>query len=142
MQTFLPYNTFVSSARCLDNKRLGKQRIECLQILNSLSGVSKGWRNHPAVKMWDECTGALAEYGLVCCYEWSRRGFKDTTFDRIVVFSENDEVTYPWWYGEPMFHASHRSNLLRKDAVHYGQFGWTESDDLPYYWPTKEHHCA
>lgn len=36
MQTFLPYASFVASAKCLDNKRLGKQRVECLQILKTL----------------------------------------------------------------------------------------------------------
>lgn len=37
MQTFLPYPDFNESARVLDDKRLGKQRVECLQILNVLA---------------------------------------------------------------------------------------------------------
>ena len=36
MQTFLPYPDFEQSAKSLDNKRLGKQRVECLQILQTL----------------------------------------------------------------------------------------------------------
>lgn len=32
-------------------------------------------------------------------------------------------------------HASHRSNLLRKEPEHYTQFGWTEPPDLAYVWP-------
>lgn len=36
MQTFLPYPDFSASARVLDDKRLGKQRVECLQILKAL----------------------------------------------------------------------------------------------------------
>jgi hypothetical protein len=36
MQTFLPYKSFKDSARCLDNKRLGKQRVEALQLLKTL----------------------------------------------------------------------------------------------------------
>lgn len=36
MQTFLPYPDFSASARVLDDKRLGKQRVECLQILNAM----------------------------------------------------------------------------------------------------------
>lgn len=36
MQTFLPYPSFELSARVLDDKRLGKQRVECLQILKAL----------------------------------------------------------------------------------------------------------
>jgi hypothetical protein len=42
---------------------------------------------------------------------------------------------YPPWLGDEAFHASHRSNLLRKNPEWYGQFGWTEPDDLPYVWP-------
>ena len=36
MQTFLPFPDFVASARSLDRLRLGKQRVETLQILNAL----------------------------------------------------------------------------------------------------------
>ena len=52
MQTFLPYPDLRDSVACLDSKRLGKQRVECLQILNVLEGRRTGWQNHPAVKMW------------------------------------------------------------------------------------------
>ena len=38
MQTFLPYPDFKKSASCLDYKRLGKQRVEGLQILNAIQG--------------------------------------------------------------------------------------------------------
>jgi len=33
MQTFLPFPDFAESAKCLDNRRLGKQRVEAKQIL-------------------------------------------------------------------------------------------------------------
>ena len=39
MQTFLPYSDFEQSLSCLDNKRLGKQRVESMQILNILTGI-------------------------------------------------------------------------------------------------------
>ncbi len=58
MQTFLPYEDFTLSAQCLDYRRLGKQRVEALQIFNALTGAStkdgreyRGWINHPATKM-------------------------------------------------------------------------------------------
>jgi len=35
MQTFLPYPDFLQSLQSLDNKRLGKQRVETFQILNA-----------------------------------------------------------------------------------------------------------
>ena len=52
MQTFLPYRSMSESVRCLDYRRLGKQRVEAFQILNALAGKSKGWTSHPATKMW------------------------------------------------------------------------------------------
>ena len=36
MQTFLPYSDFIKSAKCLDYRRLGKQRVEAWQIYNTL----------------------------------------------------------------------------------------------------------
>lgn len=34
------------------------------------------------------------------------------------------------------FIRSHRSNLLRKDPVWYGKFGWDVEPGLAYVWPT------
>ena len=36
MNTFLPYPSFTKSAKCLDYRRLDKQRIEAWQIYNTL----------------------------------------------------------------------------------------------------------
>ena len=33
MQTFLPYSSFTESAKILDWRRLGKQRVEGMQII-------------------------------------------------------------------------------------------------------------
>lgn len=150
MQTFLPYPDFAQSAKVLDNRRLGKQRVECLQILKALSDPKYGWQNHPAVKMWRgwECT--LMEYSVSICREWKDRGFKDTCLGKLdeihykkVPVIEHDVMNlqnghnefYTPWLGNLDFHASHRSNLLRKDPTWYGQFGWTEPNNLPYIWP-------
>ena len=64
MQTFLPHSNFRKTARYLDYRRLGKQRVEAYQILNVLTGKSKGngWKNHPAVKMWKGYENALKLY--------------------------------------------------------------------------------
>jgi hypothetical protein len=121
----------------LDNKRLGKQRVESMQLLNVLSNPdAKGWRNHPATKMWRGYEYALCEYGLACCDEWTSRGFKDTVGDnirsRIGGFPNTGR---PHWIGDPDFHAAHRSSLLKKDPEFYGHYGWLEPEDLPYVWP-------
>ena len=140
MQTFLPYPSFVESAKVLDNKRLGKQRVEAYQILRVLEGKSKGWQNHPVVLMWRGYETLLSYYGYRVCQEWMDRGFKDTLQPKFEEYSRNHPETSAWpnWLRNEKFHTSHRSNLLRKDPKHYGQFGWIEKNDLPYYWPTKE----
>jgi hypothetical protein len=59
LQTFLPYLDFVACARVLDSRRLGKQRVEALQILRALLVPEYGWRHHPAVLMWKGYPEAL-----------------------------------------------------------------------------------
>ncbi len=150
MQTFLPYPDFHESARCLDRQRLEKQRVEVLQLMKAIWPGIGGWTNHPATKMWACNFPALCQYGIAVCDEWISRGYKDTCRSKIRyqwaawhvhalgAFQgdiANTEVQLPTWLGDLAFHASHRSNLLRKDPVWYGQFGWTESDNLPYVWP-------
>lgn len=132
MQTFLPYPSFEASARCLDRQRLGKQRLEVVQILGALT-KGGGWARHPAVRMWAGCEDLLCLYGLEICAEWLRRGYRDTLADRMT--PPRGTWRSPSWLGDDKFHASHRSNLLRKNPDHYGQFKWREKPDLPYVWP-------
>ena len=140
MQTFLPYPDFTQSAACLDWRRLGKQCTEVQQILDALFGVSRGWRRHTATRMWRGHELSLARYGLTCCAEWRSRGYEQR-FDEIMievmigVVEEQSHRSEPLWLGDERLHASHRSNLLRKDPDYYAQFGWAEPDDLPYWWP-------
>jgi len=133
MQTFLPYYSYVDSARVLDYRRLGKQRVEALQILNILEGKTSkpGWRNHPAVKMWQGYESSLLIYMNCMIEEWVRRGYMNTMTIRQHPIVES----VPHWFGDEEFHASHRSNLLRKNPAYYAQFGWSESPDMPYVWP-------
>jgi hypothetical protein len=80
--------------------------------------------------MWRGYEDALRVYMWEIIEEWKRRGYKNTmTVELPVTFVP------PPWLGDEQFHASHRSNLLRKAPEHYGQFGWSEPDDLPYVWP-------
>lgn len=137
MQTFLPYPDFIDSAKVLDNKRLGKQRVECLQILRASADPTYGWQNHPAVKMWRGHGRWLHHHYMAAIVsEWLRRGYKDTCYEKARFLTNDwDSLSAPHWIGRADFHASHRSNLLRKDPVYYSQFGWTEPNNLPYIWP-------
>jgi hypothetical protein len=71
MQTFLPYPDFSGSALVLDVKRLGKQRVEAIQVLRGLVVPGYGWPHHPAVKMWQGYEEALVRYGLDMCAVWT-----------------------------------------------------------------------
>lgn len=142
MQTFLPYDSFAKSAACLDNKRLGKQRVEAKQIHNiitnshALKKTKTGkiaWSNHPAVLMWAGYEKALEAYYNEIVHEWVRRKFKNN----MILFESSDSVIYPWWFGINEFHSSHRQTLLHKRIDYYSQFGWTEEPKYEYWWPTK-----
>lgn len=150
MQTFLPYPSFKDSARCLDRQRLGKQRVECKQLLLAL-GVPVGehqprpssWASHPAARMWRGHELILCEYATAVCDEWIRRGYRDTLRPQFEDLRWSLLLGSRWhacpnWIGYDAFHASHRSNLLRKLPSHYGQFGWAEPADLPYVWPVEQ----
>ena len=132
MQTFLPYADFTESAKCLDYKRLGKQRVEAWQIYQIVSGkrTKGGWINHPAVNMWRGFSNLLAYYYNDILDEWIKRGYKNTMEYIICPTS----ITEPLWLGNKDFHDSHKSNLLRKDPDFYGQYGWDVPNNLDYVW--------
>ncbi|GCE45231.1 hypothetical protein EI42_03207 [Thermosporothrix hazakensis] len=134
MQTFLPYASFEDSAAVLDNRRLGKQRVEGTQILTILltPNYRGAWRNHPAVRMWRGYEEALRLYINAVVTEWIGRGYRNSlaTYDLT-----GRPIVFPFWLGDPRLHDSHKSNLLRKDFSYYSQFGWDVPPDLPYYWP-------
>lgn len=144
MQTFLPYADYEQSASVLDNRRLGKQRVETLQIVKAIVDPAYGWQHHPAVKMWRNNIIELVNYQYAICHEWAGvRGFRDTCLEKTldVVFGGSVDIATlhdeePMWLGDESIHLSHRSNLLRKDPSHYGPlFESGLTADLDYVWP-------
>lgn len=103
--------------------------------------------------MWDCHQGSLCLYLKAIIDEWTSRGYanlaqtvtpypKDDIAELHVVLSPIESISIachglkpPPWLGNPAFHASHRSNLLRKDPKWYGRLGWKEPPNLPYLWP-------
>lgn len=142
MQTFLPYPSFVASANVLDPVRLGKQRVETLQLLRAVTIPDYGWRHHPAAKMWRGHLPALVSYGLVVTDAWIALGRADSVRPQLVAFAPEvdgiaqDDLEPPPWLGDDAFHLSHRSNLVRKDPEYYRPRFGDIPDDLPYVWPT------
>jgi len=142
MQTFLPESTFDASVRVLDRQRLGKQRVETLQIMNALAGLSKGWTNHPATRMWRGYEPALLIYQNYTCREWARRGYKDTCWDKtLAVFQEHfnlDDGKSPHWLGDNRVHDSHKKALVFKDPMWYTRYYPNVVGEYNYYWPVPK----
>lgn len=139
MQTFLVSPSFEESARVLDVKRLGKQRLEVLQILKALADPSYGWQSHPAVTMWRGYEWGLVTYGLAVCKEWTQRGYADSCAEQIeeMLWQWDESGWEPWWLGDERLHLSHQSNLIRKDAGHYGKLWPQVGPELDYWWPVR-----
>lgn len=133
----------------LDQKRLGKQRIEAAQILEVLTNQpilpshlqslvpfdfsNVVWKNHPAVLMWRDHEEWLKLYLACAIGEWCFRGYINNLSSPTYDTSLN---SLPSWLGHEPFHLSHRSNLIRKDPTFYRKF-WPEEDPgLRYFWPT------
>jgi hypothetical protein len=135
MQTFLPYPDLRASCVVLDDRRLGKQRVETFQILRALTWPTYAWKNHPAVTMWRGFVPALVAYGLESCREWTRRGYADTVAGQLLAWGVRDDYELPPWFGLEALHMSHRSSLVRKDPAYYRPHFPDAPDDLPYYWP-------
>lgn len=109
--------------------------MECKALLTSIETKS-GWYTHPCTQMWVTCEAALVNYAIEICKESRSRNCND----QMLPYFENLAIKYgkvymPYWLGQEDFHASHRSNLLRKLPSWYKWLNWKEPDNLPYVWP-------
>lgn len=150
MQTFLPFADFRASADALDDRRLGKQRVETIQVVRALTVPGYAWRHHPAALMWRGFEEALGRYGLTMCQVWVERGYADTCAATITADLEAAGVrgirgqdalaaagALPTWLSDETLLLSHRSNLVRKDPEHYGPLFPGVPPDLAYVWPVR-----
>jgi hypothetical protein len=148
MQTFLPYPDFAASAAVLDGPRLGKQRVEALQVLRALTYETYGWQRHPAVRMWVGYARGVAAYGLSICAAWTAGGRPDTCAATIAADLASAGLRppapqaelaalgeLPAWLGDERVHASHQAALVRKNPEHYGPLFPDADPALPYFWP-------
>ena len=150
MQTFLHEGSdFDLGARILDDRRLLKQVVESYQILKCLAGLTEGWKNHPAVKMWAGYEGWLYVYVTAHIDEVGRRGFKNTTrplIDQLMnmYFLEWQQDTPPGWLYDDRVKITHRGRLYEKNPEHYSMYR-PESEifqkfvccqNCSYFWPS------
>ena len=105
MQTFLPYSSFEKTAQVLDYRRLGKQRVEGMQIINAIENPKpQGWKNHPIVIMWTPYVTSLKHYTNVMIREWISQGYNNNMklyeVDELI---NDDVVDFPDWLGKNLF---------------------------------------
>lgn len=142
MQTFLPYRDFAESARALDRQRLGKQRVENMQIMKALlkpeespPSIVKHW----VTGMWRGWEHQLWYYQYAVVTEWTDRGYKDTCLEKTRALVEEAGLfqhmrrTEPEWLADDRIFRAHQMRLVAKDPAHYaGQFMVGEPiDDYP-----------
>ena len=105
MQTFLPYESFEKSAKVLDWRRLGKQRVEGMQIINAINNPNpQGWKNHPATIMWTPYVDALKHYTNVMIREWISRGYNNNMefYDVDELINDDDTLT-SYFFDRPLW---------------------------------------
>jgi hypothetical protein len=150
MQTFVPFADFEASARALDAKRLGKQRVEVIQIVRALTVPGYAWSQHPATLMWKGYEEALGRYGITMCEVWLELGFGDTcaatiaadlaTFGITEIRTEaelREAGALPPWLEDEAVRESHQSSLVRKDPAFYRQHFPDVRADIDYVWPVR-----
>lgn len=139
MQTWLPLPDFAETALVLDDERLA----ECIKDAEKVVEANKNGKakllEHPSAVMWRGYGLSLVMYGQEMCDEWYRR--KQEPHPRAQFFTDlldtyaATEIQDPPWLGDPMFHACQRSNLLRKNPLHYRRLWPLEAADAVLVWP-------
>lgn len=155
MQVFMSENSFEKCAQVLDTKRLVKQLLEGRQILAALAGQTKGWRNHPAAKMFEGSELTLYRYLYYIRKEMELRGFKtEKNWNEIVklrdYFEQQGGDVLPRWlvdeYEYRRIVVTHRKSLYNKAPELYPQYkhdAYFGQDSVccstcNYYWPTHK----
>lgn len=125
------------TAKILDDKRLGKQRVEAYQIIQVLQGETKGWKNHPAVKSWKGYIPALMYYYNIMVREWKRRGKENNM--KLYDLSDVKEIRLPYWTSCQKVLDSHKARLIQKEPTYYSSRLETSKESLKYgyIWPSK-----
>lgn len=131
----MPYEDIELSVRCLDDRRLFKQIVECTWLLNCIGydkiqegnpaivSVKSDFRlRHPTALMWIGYGDLLAEYFNEALKEWFRRGYSS---NYLYLHHEGKMIkrsSVPWWLGNEAFHKAMKARLYDKKPDHYKEF--------------------
>ncbi len=132
MQIFLPYANPIKTAKCLDNKRLNKQIIECIQIISANTGINIGWKipkyciNHPITKLWKENIDYLIFYCkiLLVEFEFRKKIMHKSYTQWIILFECLNRILYTKFpkHITSEFCKFHQRKLYNKNPEYYKQF--------------------
>lgn len=129
MQTFLPYSSYIKSARVLDGRRLNKQCLEASQLLVLCDKVDSGvdvsknnYAKHPAFLMWRGFELSLWRYAEAMFNEFRRRhkGIQHARHGllyELCYYQPKLNAPKPGWVGDNTLHANHRARLLMKGEL-------------------------
>ena len=81
--------------RKLCSKHLLGEHRELHAIWSILSKGKTGYRNHPEVKRWEGCLGALYFRHELLCYEFSCRGYNHAS-PLVPELKASPEMPLPW----------------------------------------------
>ena len=138
MQTWLPDEDFIKSAKALRTKELGRQRVDAKMALNALLYPEREskWRFHPVCWMWKGYERLLMKYYDAVVREWKQRGHKHTMeFDNQTWYRlRKSYLRTPWWMGQPEFHVAQQAHLIRRFGDHYEK-QFPSAWETPVVWP-------
>jgi len=145
MQTFLTQKRFGRTAADLDDTTLSMQMTQCMQIFDTLTGVTPDFQpEHPVMGMWEGYEYALGIYAMMLNLEWTfQRGFAHHECLRFFhqnikeMHDQDPEFIYevPPWLNDVAVIKSHRSNLVRRLRSQYEDRWKVAPDNWPVLWP-------
>lgn len=150
MITYVTHRGYGATAAALDDRKLGRQRVEAQEIFNTLT-LGEELPKDPVYRMWEGYEFALGIYCMMLCMEFTmHRGIADKIFWEVAAalkeMKRSDasfSMEHPPWHDDKDVMRSHRSNLLRLqnegDAVaghdYLKHFGKATPKNMPYLWP-------
>lgn len=122
MQIFVPFDSAIKSAKCLDRRRLHKQFIEAQQIIRALEDFNKTGDEkvlkHPVYKMYKNYLPWVKYYASVC----------QSVF--LGVLCIENEPERPYFLGFEELHKCHRKRLFQKglhESIKYNKTNYYQA---------------
>jgi hypothetical protein len=129
MQVFI-VGTPLETAKALDARRLQKQIVECLQILDALNGA-KAWSNHPCILQYKGHERWLLNY-MYCL-----TGYIQCDILFALNSNHNCQEITPNFHTQEYFDQMKR-RLYTKDNEHYKQWAYLGESDVNWYFVDGE----